>query len=300
MTTTTQITDTLIIKPKPKRSLPLYSIRPDAVLIHPYLPGFPLTNPPTVVAALGSPSADFLVASALPPVDWHGVLSWYGIRQPRRAHIWSIRALLHLYLLLAAHRDVGDEGGISLTYIHEHPKASYQSLLDEGTHYVGNFWTKAPEMLLLALHSAKENHVARILQTLLLVAERSDKDYDSGTVQALLNALRSTHTIVREAVAKNILPALQLTRRRAGIIERGLADTIRRSFPEFNPGALPRVAPAMSHDPKHIALHKTSMTAVVGPALEALTRPMQATHATPNPPDTPTAPTNPSTEHTHV
>lgn len=295
--------------PKP-RSAPLYSIRPDAVLIHHHLPGFPITNPPTVVAALNSPTADFMVATALPPVNWPGMLSWYGISQPRRAHIWSIRALLHLYLLLAAHRDIGEEGGESVPYIRGNPHIDYKTLVDQGTHYVGNFVSRTPEMLLIALHKAKENQIQPILFTLMSVAQASDKTYDSGTVPEFVEHLQATAAVIRTAVSTNTLLAMELTRRRAGIIERAIYATVRLAHPE-RPDKRP-ITP-MSHDVKHISLHKNSLQDTVGPGLAALSKPYKPTKqpnpvtmgaspapATPTYPSTPNTPTEalvPTTEH---
>ena len=213
---------------------PLYLIRTDAVLIHPSLPGFPIVNPPRMAAAPHSTHSDFIVGLTIPPISWPGTLSWYGCKQAHRAHIWPLRALLHLYLLVSTHQGVLEQPGSSLEFIYAHPDTNYQTLLDSGAHYVGNFWSRIPEMTLLALSIAKEPMVPAIIKALMSAAIANDRAYGSGATLDFSQQL--TYLVERIQATLNTpgaeaLPLMGLTRRRAGVLERALISALRAASP---------------------------------------------------------------------
>ena len=220
----------------PKHKTPLYCIRTDAVLLHPGLPGLPITRPPTVAAAPDSPNAQFVVATALPPIDWPTVLSWYSIKQPRRAHIWPLRALLHLYLMVSLRHLLDLDAGPSLQYITDNKQLTYPQLMDQCTHFVGNFWLRAPDMILLALSKAKEPMIPVILQELVGAAQRADKRNGTTAAQALAEAMTTLSLSMQTMITNPVVTqpqmlAMGLTRRRVGILERSLIDAVRMATP---------------------------------------------------------------------
>ena len=215
---------------------PLYLIRTDAVLIHPSLPGFPITHPPRMAATPDSPRARFITATALAPISWPGILAWYGLKQPQRHHVWPLRALLHIYLMVSLRHTVGEEPGASLQHIHAYPTESYSTLLGSGTHYVGNFWSRIPEMLLLALSKAKEPMVGTITHALMTTALAHDATHHwqasqdfSEQITRLVTQLQSALDAPDSAAA---LTLFGLTRRRAGVIERALINALRLASPD--------------------------------------------------------------------
>lgn len=241
---------------------PLYIMRTDAVLIHPALPGFPILNPPRMAAKPDSRHAQFVVGLAIKPISWPGILSWYGIKQPNRARIWPLRALLHLYLMVSLRHKISEYPGPSVDFINAHPEATYQSLLDSGAHYMGNFWPRFTEMLLLALKGVKEQNIHPMISTLLDSA--ANEDYRSEVLDKFSEALQQ----VRAHVQTGSHVDVGLTRRRAGIIERALHDCLVRG------GRMQRAMPALSTDSPLIAAHKTLIQTTQMPSLFDISTPV--------------------------
>ena len=217
---------------------PLYTIRTDAVLIHPALFGIPIINPPKMCARTDSPNAQFAIATVVPPLDWMRVLSWYGISQPRRGHVWPLRALLHLYLLAHTHHGIRETPGPSLTRLTEDSHVRYTELLEE-RHPVQNFWVRFPEMLLMALIPLKEQHIKTVLAALLSVPPREVLDQmgdqykrfllliQEYLVPGSINTVNATRAVYLQPL---LFPRPKtLTTRRAGIIERTVMELLRTS-----------------------------------------------------------------------
>ena len=267
-------------------SLPLYCIRTDAVLIHPGLPGFPITGAPTMCSAPDAPPASFVVATALAPIHWPTILSLWAIKQPRRAHIWPLRALLHLYLMLSLQHDIFLEPGPDLDTINSSREATYEALLDQTTHYVGNFWIRVPEMVLLALRRVKEPGIPNMLRALVTTAQQADAQHGTDTARSFAEQLITLITQLQTHVRENTLASINLTRRRVGIIERALHVAVHNAAPgvhkylddsaTITARAL-ALTPSLSGDKRIVASQKVALAETLGPALAALTKPASPT-----------------------
>lgn len=196
--------------------IPLYAIRADAVLIHPTLPGISITNPPPVVADSDSLHADFFVATVVPAIDWLGMLSWYGISQPRRNHIWPVRALLHIYLMLHTRKDLlaETEAQETFLFLFNNPDTSYARALESGNHAMLGFWPRIPEMLVLALSAAKEPAVPHMVNALLSICT------DDLVRDEFRKHLEDAMGILARHIHNDKLADLNISRRRAGVLER--------------------------------------------------------------------------------
>lgn len=255
----------------------LYAIRSDCVLIHSSLPAIPITDPPSITLSPDNADAVFVVARAVPPVSWFGVLSWYGIRQPRAAHIWPLRALLHLYLMIGTRHLALERDPEHLAAITDAPDHPYETLLGRGCHFA-YFWSRIPEMLLLALDRVKEQHLPTVVSALLKAAH---PDYRIDLSAPLFTAVQ----IMREHVLLDSKdPRRQkyprLTDRRAGMIERalvkGLATQNMLTVIEQLPATSNKLLTAARHSALHIyrddieVLQRAPDTCMIEPEAPAL------------------------------
>lgn len=261
-------------------SLPLYCIRTDAVLIHPGLPGFPITGAPTVCAAPNAPTANFVVATALAPIHWPTILSLWGIKQPRRAHIWPLRALLHLYLMLSLPHIISVEPGPSLETVARNHELTYENLLDQSTHYVGNFWVRIPEMLLLSMRRVKEPGIPNMLRALTQTALQADTLHGTQVARGFADSMITLITQLQARVTKGTLLSINLSRRRAGIIERALHVAVHNAAPGVHaylgdPTTITArtLTPSLSSDKVNVANQKAALGETLGHALQELTTP---------------------------
>ena len=262
---------------------PLYCIRTDAVLIHPALPGFPLTGAPAMCSAADAPTANFMVATALAPIHWPTILSLWAIKQPRRAHIWPLRALLHLYLMLSLPHIISVEPGPSLDVIANNHDLTYENLLDQSTHYVGNFWVRTPEMLLLSMRRVKEHGIPNLLRALTQVALHADKTHDTQIARGFANSMITLITQLQTHVREDTLPSINLSRRRAGIIERALHVAVHNAAPGVHaylgdPTTITAraLSPSLSSDKVNVANQRAALGETLGAAIQQLTAPSAA------------------------
>lgn len=197
----------------------LYSITRTAVLIHPSLPGFPLVDTPVVVG-----ESVFPVATVLPPLSWSHVLRYFGIKQPRRGHIWPLRALLHLYLMVATRHHQLERDDASFRAIAAERGTSYPELLDQN-HYFANFWPRLPEIIVLATTRMKEPQIGPVLAALHQTIHPDHRDEFEGELQQLLVILRA-YLSPKGAPAEAGSTVRNMAKRHAQVLQKRIVELL--------------------------------------------------------------------------